>query len=209
MIFYREKLTLSTSTSSLNFPSTNVGNTSNLNFNVSASSGNNIELVTVTDNSGEFSFSPSNFTLTKSSIQIVTASFTPTSSGTKTGILTLSSSGGSVRTLPMTGSGASAALNLQANIGGFGGYQESITDFDMFFVPRSYNIRALGTGTEGITIFSNTNGMFFASLSDSSITGGGLDVIMSVSYSGFGSASTQITVRATGGDTIVFNISKT
>ena len=107
MFFYSEKvaLTLSSSVANLKFSNIATNSSSSLTFTVSYSNGDANETVTVSDDSNQFSFSPSTFDLGPSNpSQVVTVSFQPTSSMRKTGTVTVTSSGGSAKSVTVTGS---------------------------------------------------------------------------------------------------------
>jgi hypothetical protein len=114
-------LTLLFSTSSLLMSNTYIGTSSQSSFIVS-SSGNTVETITLTDNSDQFSFSPTSFVLTGGiNSQLITTTFTPTSLGVKTGNLILSSSGGNVKSLSFQGTGTdqySASVSLMLKFDG-------------------------------------------------------------------------------------------
>lgn len=106
-----------------------------------------------------------------------------------------------------------AALTLQISLDYGVTWQDGpVTDFSPYVSgggPRSYDIRALGTGTENINV-SSTNGNFFASLSSSTITGNDpLNTQLFVTYNGFGFENATITVASTapGGDSVILYVS--
>jgi len=105
MFFYVEKtpVVLSTSVSSLSFSNVAVNSSSSLTFTVN-STGEATETITLSDNSNQFDFSPSTFSLTGGSSQVVTANFRPTASALKTGTVTISAAGGSIKTVVVSGS---------------------------------------------------------------------------------------------------------
>ena len=107
MFFYSEKvaLTLSSSVNNLKFSNIATNSSSSLTFTVSFSDGDATETITVSDDSNQFSFSPSTFTLGPSApTQVVTVSFQPSSSMRKTGTITVTSTGGSAKSVSLTGS---------------------------------------------------------------------------------------------------------
>lgn len=107
MFFYSEKiaLTIGSSLNNLVFSSIATNSSSSLSFTVSVASGDATEEVTVSDNSDQFEFSPSSFTLAgEGASQVVTATFKPTASAVKNALITLSAAGGSVKAVSMTGS---------------------------------------------------------------------------------------------------------
>lgn len=107
MFFYNEKiaLTLSSSVTNLKFSNIATNSSSSLTFTVSYSNGDANETVTVSDDSNQFSFSPSTFSLGPANpTQVVTVFFQPTSSMRKTGTVTVTSSGGSAKSVVVSGS---------------------------------------------------------------------------------------------------------
>jgi hypothetical protein len=115
MFFYVEKtpVVLSTSVASLTFSNIAVNSSSSLTFTVN-STGEATETITLSDDSNQFDFSPSTFSLTGGSSQVVTANFRPTSSNYKTGTVTISASGGSTKAVVVSGS---ATLQTRIAVG--------------------------------------------------------------------------------------------
>lgn len=105
-----------------------------------------------------------------------------------------------------------APLQLQISLDFGATWQDGpATDFNPYFSGsnKSYDLRALGTGTENISV-NTTNGNFFVSLSNSSIVGNDpLPLQLFVTYNGFGAESATITVTssAPGGDSLVISVS--
>ena len=104
-----------------------------------------------------------------------------------------------------------APLNLQISLDFSVTWQEEepVTDFSPingFMGSRTYDLRALGSGTENIFVNIN-NFNFSAFLSDSTITGNSTNIQLFVSYNNFGSDSAQITISCSGGDSIILNVS--
>ena len=106
MFFYAElsPLVIASNVGSLQFSNIAVNSSSSMTFTVSAASGEKTETVTLSDNTDQYEFSPSSFTLGEAGSQVVTVSFKPTASATKTGKITASSSGGSSVIVNLTGS---------------------------------------------------------------------------------------------------------
>ena len=101
-------------------------------------------------------------------------------------------------------------LDLQISTDYAASWQDGpVNDYSYFAgTTKSYDIRAVGIGTESIDI-SNSNGNFAATLSSYSITGNAFSNIqLYVNYSGFGSESSTITIysQAAGGDSITLNV---
>lgn len=109
MFFYAElsPLVIASNVGSLQFSNIAVNSSSSMTFTVSAASGEKTETVTLSDNTDQYEFSPSSFTLGEAGSQVVTVSFKPTASATKTGKITASSSGGSSVIVDLTGSATS------------------------------------------------------------------------------------------------------
>ena len=107
MFFYKElsPLVIASNVGSLQFSNIAVNASSSMTFTVSAASGEKTETVTLSDNTDQYEFSPSSFSLGEGGSQTITVSFKPTASGpTKTGKITANSSGGSSVVLDLTGS---------------------------------------------------------------------------------------------------------
>ena len=104
----------------------------------------------------------------------------------------------------------SAVLDLQISLD-FGSNWEDgpVTDFTPInegMGAHSYDLRALGTGTKGISV-STSNLWFPVNLSDSSITGGGTQVTLFVAYSSTSAFdSAVVTITLSDGDTVVLNV---
>jgi len=105
MFFYCEKtpIVLSTSVATLSFSNIAVNSSSSVTFTVN-STGDTTETITLTDDSNQFDFSPSSFSLFGGESQVVTANFRPTASARKTAKVTITASGGSVSSVALTGS---------------------------------------------------------------------------------------------------------
>jgi len=126
MFFYKElsPLVIASNVGSLQFSNIAVNASSSMTFTVSAASGEKTETVTLSDNTNQFEFSPSSFSLGEAGSQVVTVTFKPTASATKTGKITVNSSGGSTVNLNLTGSatnynfvatGSAAAVSMYAD----------------------------------------------------------------------------------------------
>jgi hypothetical protein len=127
MFFYSEKvaLTLSSSVNNLKFSNIATNSSSSLTFTVSFSDGDATEIITVSDNSDQFSFSPSTFALGPASpTQVVTVSFQPSSSMRKTGTITVTSAGGSAKSVSLSGS---ATNETRIPVGSELAYSSSVT----------------------------------------------------------------------------------
>ena len=106
MFFYKElsPLVIASNVGSLQFSNIAVNASSSMTFTVSAASGEKTETVTLSDNTNQFEFSPSSFSLGEAGSQLVTVTFKPTSSMRKNGTITATSSGGSSTSLSLSGS---------------------------------------------------------------------------------------------------------
>jgi hypothetical protein len=99
-------LVLTSSVNSLSFAATTVNTTRIMNVVISAGGFTSVkETVTLSDNSNQFSFSPASFELTGSGTsKTIAVTYSPTITGPVVATLTLSSSGGSIKTIGITGS---------------------------------------------------------------------------------------------------------
>lgn len=106
MFFYKElsPLVIASNVGSLQFSNIAVNASSSMTFTVSAASGEKTETVTLSDNTNQFEFSPSSFSLGEAGSQVVTVTFKPTSSMRKNGTITATSTGGSSTALSLSGS---------------------------------------------------------------------------------------------------------
>jgi hypothetical protein len=104
-------LILTSSVNSLSFGTTTVNTTSSMNVVISAGGFTSVkETVTLSDDSNQFSFSPASFELTGSGTsKTVAVTYSPTITGSVTGTLTLSSSGGNTKLISLGGSGLAPA----------------------------------------------------------------------------------------------------
>lgn len=193
-----EPLILKSSVENIYFPSLYIGSSSQSTFTVTADE-DNIETVTLSDDSDQFSFSPASFVLTGGvTIQTVTASFTPTSLGSKIGNLTLTSTSGSTLIIQLDGAGVHTALVLTSSV--------SVLSFSGTYInttsSNTFTVSAAGSGQiENITVTDNTN-QFNFSPSNFYLTGGGSPQIVSVDFAptSIGVKSGLITFSSSGGD---------
>lgn len=116
MFFYKElsPLVIASNVANLQFTNIAVNASSSMTFTVSAASGEKTETVTLSDNTNQFEFSPSSFSLGEAGSQVVTVTFKPTASSVKTGVITANSSGGSSVSVSLTGS---ATLQTRIAVG--------------------------------------------------------------------------------------------
>lgn len=112
MFFYKEivnnnnnPLSLNLDLSNIVFSDTLINGEATGSVTISAT-GTGTETITITDNSGEFNASPASFSLAGGSSQIVSLIFSPTSTGNKTGTVTISASGGNSAQITLSGSGS-------------------------------------------------------------------------------------------------------
>jgi hypothetical protein len=110
-------LVLTSSVNSLSFGTTTVNTTSSMNVVVSAGGFTSVvETVTLSDNSNQFSFSPASIELTGSGTsKTVAVTYSPTITGSVTGTLTLSSSGGNTKNISLSGDTGVAATSVVFN----------------------------------------------------------------------------------------------
>jgi hypothetical protein len=106
MFFYKElsPLVIASNVGTLQFSNIAVNASSSMTFTVSAASGEKTETVTLSDNTNQFEFSPSSFSLGEGGSQVVTVTFRPTSSMRKNGTITATSTGGSSTAISLSGS---------------------------------------------------------------------------------------------------------
>jgi hypothetical protein len=192
-------LILTSSLSVLNFPNTPLNNTSSLSFSISAGGLGGTETVTLSDNSTDFSFSTSSFNLSAGGSTLITGTFSPTIAGNKTGILVISSSGGDVKNIALSGT----ADNLQQII-----LSSSVSNINFTNIQvgsssnQTFTVSAItGLGSEVINV-SSSNSIFILSPTNFTLTGSGDSRIITASFtptdldSNFG----IITLSASGGD---------
>lgn len=106
MFFYSQQvsLVLSSSVSSLSFSQASLNNSSSLTFTLYAINGSQTELITVSDNSNQFSFSPTSFNLSGGTNKLITVYFTPTVTGSLSGTLNMTAASGNSSIVQMYGS---------------------------------------------------------------------------------------------------------
>lgn len=106
MFFYKElsPLVIASNVATLQFSNIAVNASSSATFTVSVASGEKNENVILSDNTNQFEFSPSSFSLGEGGSQVVTVTFKPTSSMRKNGIITATTSGGSSTSVSLSGS---------------------------------------------------------------------------------------------------------
>jgi hypothetical protein len=202
---YYIPLILTSSISTLNFSDTVISNSSSLTFSVTAGGNSNtIETVTITDNSEEFSFSPSSFTIAgDSNPRFITASFNPVIAGIRTGSLNLSSSGGDILQIPMTGSGVLSYLILTSSVNSIDFGNTGIGSSSL----QTFTVSAGGGAIEAVSI-SSSNDVFSFSPSNFNLTGSGPIRTITASFiptsitSSYGTA----TISSSGGDIKIISL---
>lgn len=166
-------LVLTSSVNSISFTNTLVNTTSSQTFDVSAGGFSSVvETVTLSDTSNQFDFSPASFALTGSgATQTVTAKFTPSSTGTVNGTLILSSSGGDMKNISMSGlSYGPLVLTSSTNLMTFNNIAVNSSS------SQNLTISAGGYATETVTLTDNTNHYDYTP-STFTLTGGGSQVV--------------------------------
>jgi len=150
-------LVLTSSVNSLSFGTTTVNTTSSMNVVVSAGGfASVVETVTLSDNSNQFSFSPASIELTGSGTsKTVAVTYSPTITGSVTGTLTLSSSGGSTKLIGLSGSGQVAAQT------------------DIYSASVSLLLKGDGTNNSRSIIDSSANNYAITAVGDTKISTSG------------------------------------
>lgn len=192
-------LIITSSVGNLNFGSGYVNETSSATFVISAG-GRVQDIVLLADDSDQFDFSPSSVSMTGTNqTQSITVYFTPTSNGSKLGVLTLSASGGDVAHVSLTGSGVYRPLVLTSNTNSlvFGGINAVGSTY-----TSSFNIISTGTGAaETITLSDNTD-QYSLSPASFSLTGSSSRTITaSFSPTSVGTKTGSIAFSSSGGST--------
>lgn len=163
-----DPLIITSSVGALNFNTTYVSQTSSMTFTVSAG-GTVQDIVLMSDDTDQFDFSPTSFSMTGSNqTQEVTVYFTPSSNGSKVGILTLSASGGDVAHVSMSGSAIYQPLLLLPSTNSLQFNQTYLGQIS----SRQFNIDIIGTGSETLTFSNNLSDFYVASGNITNITGG-------------------------------------
>ena len=214
MFFYSEQsqqsqsvsLQLVLDTSSFSFNNTFVGENSNSSFSVT-STGNTVETVTLSDNSDQYTFSPSTFQLTGGvTAQTVTVTFSPTSFGTKTGTLTLSSSGGDIETVNLSALCVANPLIITSSV-------ESVSFASGYVNETSsvqFTVSAGGTVQDIVLITDNTEQFDFSPTSFS-MTGANQTQTITVYFTptSSGAKTGLLTLSASGGDVATVSLNGT
>lgn len=201
MFFYSEQvifpLVLSSNSSSLSFANTYIGVTNTKTFIVSASSGNTTETVTLSDNTDQYSFSPSTFTLSSTSSQTVTITFSPTSWGVKTGTVQVSASGGSVLNVGLSAVCVANPLIITSSVGNINFNNGYVNET----ASTTFTVTAGGT-VQDIVLMSDDSDQFDFSPSSFSMTGANQSQVVTVYFTptAGGSKLGVLTLSASGGD---------
>jgi hypothetical protein len=201
MFFYNEdtgvvSLNLLVSSASLSFPNTCVDDSSQNTFIVTAT-GNTTETVTLSDNTDQYSFSPSSFQLSSTSSQTVTVTFAPTSWGVKTGSINLVSSGGSTQTVSLSAVCVANPLIITSSVGSVQ-FQNTIVNQTS---SATFVVSAGGT-VQDIVLMSDNSDQFDFSPSSFSMTGANQTQTVTVYFTptSIGSKVGVLTLSASGGD---------
>ena len=182
--------------STLNFNNTCINNTDQVIVNINAT-GNNTEIITLTDNSDQFTFSPSSFTLSGGASQAITVTFNPTSWGVKNANLIASSSGGNSATASLTGVCVADPLIITSSVGAL--------NFNTTYVSQTssmtFTVSAGGT-VQDIVLMSDDTDQFDFSPTSFSMTGSNQTQEVTVYFtpSSNGSKVGILTLSASGGD---------
>jgi hypothetical protein len=159
----------------------------------------------MSDNSDQFDFSPSSFSMTGANqSQVVTVYFTPTASGSKLGILTLSASGGDVAHVSLTGSGIFRPLVLTSSV-------NSIIFADTIINSTSsqtFTISAGGIGGSETVVLSDDSNQFDFSPASFSLTGGGVSQTVTAKFAPTieGIKTGNLTLSSSGGNSKVVTL---
>lgn len=193
-----DPLIITSSVDTLNFGSGYVAETSSVTFVVSAG-GRVQDIVLMSDDTDQFDFSPSSFSMTGSNqTQEVTVYFTPSSAGSKLGLLTLSASGGDVAHVSLTGSGIYRPLVLTPSVNSLQFDNTSTNTVS----SKQFNITAVGTGSEQVTITSNSSNFYTVATEPYITIDGGQNyrIITAFAPTTTGVKTGRLTLSSSGGD---------
>jgi hypothetical protein len=198
-----DPLIITSSVGSLNFNNTYVSQTSSVTFTVSAG-GTVQDIVLMSDDTDQFDFSPASFSMTGANqSQTVTVYFTPTSNGSKVGILTLSASGGDVAHVSMSGSAIYQPLVLSSSVSSLQFNDTSVNTVS----SKQFNITVTGTGSEQLTFSSNSSNFYTTADPFIAIDGGqNYRITAMFAPTTVGTKTGQLTISSSGGDTEVINV---
>lgn len=201
MFFYSEQdglipLTLLVNSSSLSFVNTCVDDSSQNTFTITAT-GNNTETISLSDDTDQYSFSPSTFTLSNTGSQTVTVTFAPTSWGVKTGSISVVSSGGSTKSVSLSAVCIANPLIITSSVGtlNFGSGYVNETASATFTVSA-------GGRVQDIVLLADDSDQFDFSPTNFSMTGANQTQVVTVYFTptAGGSKLGVLTLSASGGD---------
>lgn len=198
-----DPLIITSSVGSLNFSNIYVSQTSSMTFTVSAG-GTVQDIVLMSDDTDQFDFSPTSFSMTGSNqTQEVTVYFTPTSNGSKVGVLTLSASGGDVAHVTMSGSATYQPLVLTPSVNSLQFNNTTINTVS----SRQFNIAVAGTGSEQLTFTSNSSNFYTTSDPFIAVNGGqNYRITAMFAPTTVGTKTGQLTISSSGGDVDVIDM---
>ena len=201
MFFYAEPdgiipLTLAVDNLNISFANTCIGDSSQNTFTATAT-GNTTETVTISDDTDQYSFSPSTFNLTSGGSQTVIVTFTPTSWGVKTGSVFIASSGGSAKTVSLSAVCVANPLIITSSVG-IVSFQNTIINQTS---SATFTVSAGGT-VQDIVLMSDNSDQFDFSPSSFSMTGANQTQEVTVYFTptSVGSKVGILTLSASGGD---------
>jgi hypothetical protein len=198
-----DPLIITSSVGSLNFSNIYVSQTSSMTFTVSAG-GTVQDIVLMSDDTDQFDFSPTSFSMTGSNqTQEVTVYFTPTSNGSKVGLLTLSASGGDVAHVTLSGSATYQPLVLTPSVNSLQFNNTTINTVS----SRQFNIAVAGTGSEQLTFTSNSSNFYTTSDPFIAVNGGqNYRITAMFAPTTVGTKTGQLTISSSGGDVDVIDM---
>lgn len=201
MFFYSENtdtipLSLLVNSSSLSFANTCIEDSSQNTFVVTAT-GNTTETITISDDTDQYSFSPSSFVLSNTGSETVTVTFAPTSWGVKTGSISISANGGSTQTVSLTAVCVANPLIITSSVGSVQ-FQNTIINQTS---SATFTVSAGGT-VQDIVLMSDNSDQFDFSPSSFSMTGANQTQEVTVYFTptSVGSKVGILTLSASGGD---------
>jgi hypothetical protein len=201
MFFYSETggilpLTLLVNSSSLIFANTCIDDSNQNIFTVTAT-GNTTETVTINDDTDQYSFSPSTFSLSSGGSQNVTVTFAPTSWGVKTGSISLVSSGGSTKTVSLSAVCVANPLIITSSVDSVSFQNTYVNNIS----SASFVVSA-GGRVQDIVLLADDSDQFDFSPSSISMTGANQTQTVTVYFTptSAGSKIGLLTLSASGGD---------
>jgi hypothetical protein len=201
MFFYSENtdtipLSLLVNSSSLTFTNTCIEDSSQNTFVVTAT-GNTTETITLSDDTDQYSFSPSSFILSNTGSETVTVTFSPTSWGVKTGSISISANGGSTQTVSLAAVCVANPLIITSSVGSVQ-FQNTIINQTS---SATFTVSA-GGRVQDIVLMSDNSDQFDFSPSSFSMTGANQTQEVTVYFTptSVGSKIGLLTLSASGGD---------